>query len=156
MKNVPIDRARIVAPPPPIYQGILALGLLIEWHWPTRLLSCSLAVTSGSAILTCGAMGLTVGIRTLLCGHTAVDPYKGTTAIVTDGVFQFSRNPIYVSDLSLYVGLSLILNAWWALAMTPALVWIMTIGVIKREEAYLEREFGDDYLRYKQRVRRWL
>lgn len=156
MKSVTTDRARIIAPPPVIYLGMLSLGLFGEWIWPTRLLSCFLAVASGSAIFTCGAIGLTATIRTLLRAHTPVDPYKGTTALVTDGPFQFSRNPIYVSDLFLYVGLSLTLNAWWVLAMTPALAWIMNIGVIKREEAYLEHKFGDDYLRYKQRVRRWL
>lgn len=79
-----------------------------------------------------------------------------TTAIVTDGLFRFSRNPIYVSDLLLYVGLSLALNTWWALALTPVLVLIMNVGVIAREEAYLERKFGNEYLRYKQQVRRWL
>jgi protein-S-isoprenylcysteine O-methyltransferase Ste14 len=56
----------------------------------------------------------------------------------------------------LYVGLSLALNSGWALALTPVLVWIMHAGVITREEEYLERKFGNDYLRYKQQVRRWL
>jgi protein-S-isoprenylcysteine O-methyltransferase Ste14 len=86
MKNVTTDRVRIIAPPV-IYLGILGLGLFVEWRWPTRLLSCSLAVAVGSVICTCGAIGLTAAIHTLLHAQTAVDPYKGTTAIVTDGVF---------------------------------------------------------------------
>jgi protein-S-isoprenylcysteine O-methyltransferase Ste14 len=110
----------------------------------------------GSAILICGAVGLTAAIYILLRARTPVDPYKPTTKIVTDGLFRFSRNPIYVSDMLLYVGLSLALNAWWALALTPVVVWIMNTGVIAREEVYLEHKFGNDYRQYKQQVRRWL
>ncbi|NIW25479.1 MAG: DUF1295 domain-containing protein, partial [Gammaproteobacteria bacterium] len=78
-----------------------------------------------------------------------------TTAIVSDGVFGFSRNPIYVSDTILYIGLGLILDTWWALIFTPIVIWIMSTGVIAREEAYLEKKFGNDYLEYKRKVRRW-
>jgi protein-S-isoprenylcysteine O-methyltransferase Ste14 len=156
MQDAATDRARIVAPPPLIYLGVLGLGLLLEWRWPTQVLPWPLSVVLGSVVLVCGAVGLAAAIPTLLRAQTPVDPYKGTTAIVTDGLFRFSRNPIYVSDLLLYVGLSLALNTWWALALTPALVLIMNVGVIAREEAYLERKFGNDYLRYKQQVRRWL
>lgn len=156
MKHVTADRARIVAPPPVIYLGVLSLGLLLEWLWPTRLLSWPLAVGVGSAILVCGVIGLAAAIRTIWRAQTPVDPYKPSTAIVTDSLFRFSRNPIYGSDTLIYVGLSLALNAWWALALTPGLVLIMQVGVVAREEDYLERKFGDDYLRYKRQVRRWL
>ena len=143
MQDLAADRARILAPPPVIYLGVLGLGLLLEWLRPTRLLSWPLAVTVGSTILICGVVGLTASIRTVWRSQTPIDPYKTTTAIVTDGLFRFSRNPIYVSDTFLYVGLSLALNAGWALALTPVLVWIMHVGVITREEGYLERKFGN-------------
>ena len=156
MLDVTPNRARIVAPPPVIYLGVLGLGLLLEWVWPTRLPNRSVVVGVGSAILICGVIGLAVAIRTLWRAQTSVNPYKAMTALVTDSLFQFSRNPIYVSDTLIYVGLSLALNAWWALALTPALVWIMQVGVITREEEYLERKFGDEYLRYRRQVRRWL
>lgn len=156
MRNVATDRAGIVAPPPVIYLGILSLGLLLEWRWPTRLLNRSLAVSVGSAILITGVIGLAAAIRTLWRAKTPINPYKATTALVASGVFRFSRNPIYVSDALIYAGLSLALNAWWALALTPVVIWIMQVGVIVREEEYLERTFGEDYLRYKRQVRRWL
>jgi protein-S-isoprenylcysteine O-methyltransferase Ste14 len=156
MRDVAADRARIVAPPPVIYLGILGFGLLLEWLWPTRLLSWSLAVRVGLAILVCGVIGLAAAIRTVWRAQSPIDPYKATTALVTKGLFRLSRNPIYVSDTLIYVGLSPTLNAWWALALTPVLVWTMQVGVIAREEEYLERKFGDDYLRYKREVRRWL
>lgn len=156
MQDVATNRAGIVAPPPVMYLGVLSLGLLLEWLWPMRLLRWPLAVGVGSAILVCGVIGLAAAIRTIWRAQTPIDPYKATTALVTDGLFRFSRNPIYVSDTLIYVGLSLALNAWWALALTPVLVLIMQVGVVAREEGYLERKFGDDYLRYKRQVRRWL
>ncbi len=155
MQDVAADRARIVAPPPVIYLGVLGLGLLLEWLRPTRIVSWSLAVGVGLAMLVCGVIGLAAAIRTIWRAQTPVDPYKATTKIVLDGLYRFSRNPIYVSDTVIYVGLSLALNAWWALALTPLLVLIMQVGVVAREEEYLERKFGDDYLRYKRQVRRW-
>ena len=98
MQNVAVDRARIVAPPPVIYLGMLGLGLLLEWLWPTRLLSWSLAVGMGSAIFVCGVIGLAAAIRAIWRAQSPIDPYKATTALVTDGLFRFSRNPIYVSN----------------------------------------------------------
>jgi protein-S-isoprenylcysteine O-methyltransferase Ste14 len=156
MQDVVADRARIVAPPPVIYLAGLGLGLLLEWRWPTQFLSGPLAVGGGAAVLACGVAGMIAAILALWRAKTPVNPYKATTAIVTDGVFRFSRNPIYVSDTLQYVGLALVLNTGWALALIPLVVWIMHAGVITREEAYLERKFGNDYLRYKQQVRRWL
>jgi len=97
MQDIAADRARIVAPPPVIYLGILGLGLLLEWLWPTRLLSWSLAVGVGLAILVCGVIGLAAAIRTTWRAQTPIDPYKATTVLVTDGLFRFSRNPIYDS-----------------------------------------------------------
>ena len=156
MQDAVTDRAGIVAPPPLIYLGVLGLGLILGRLWPTRLASSPVAVSLGCAVVVCGVIGLAAAIRTIWRAQTPISPYKPTTALVTDGLFRFSRNPIYVSDTLIYVGLSLALNAWWALALTPALVWIMQVGVIAREEIYLERKFGDDYLRYKRQVRRWL
>lgn len=156
MRDIAADRAGILAPPPLIYLGVLGFGLLLERHWPTRLLSGSLAVGAGSFILICGVIGAAAAIRTLWRAQTPVDPYKTTTALVTDGLFRFSRNPIYVSDTLIYIGLSLALNAGWALALAPLLVWVIQVGVIAREEKYMERKFGEDYLRYKRQVDRWL
>ncbi len=56
----------------------------------------------------------------------------------------------------LYIGISLLLNALWALLLLLPLLVMVQIGVIQREEVYLERKFGDEYLRYKAQVRRWI
>ncbi len=85
-----------------------------------------------------------------------MNPYKSTSFLMTDGPFRYSRNPIYIADAVLYVGLALALDWIWALALLPFVLVVVRFGVIEREERYLERQFSDEYLRYKQRVRRWL
>jgi protein-S-isoprenylcysteine O-methyltransferase Ste14 len=107
----------------------------------------------GLAILICGVIGLAAAIRTIWRAQTPIDPYKATTALVTDGLFRFSRNPIYVSDTLIYVGLALAFNAWWALALTPVLVWMMQVGVIAREE---KPNATPEMITYKRQVRRCL
>ena len=78
------------------------------------------------------------------------------TALVINGPFQFTRNPLYLSLTLVYSGIALLVNAFWALLMLPFVLLVMRQGVIDREECYLERKFGEEYLRYKARVRRWL
>jgi len=88
--------------------------------------------------------------------NTAINPAQPTTAIVSDGVFGLSRNPLYLSLTLLYIAISLLLGAFWALLLLLPLLVIVQIGVIEREEKYLERKFGDEYLLYKAQVRRWI
>ena len=78
------------------------------------------------------------------------------TVLVMHGPFRFSRNPQYVSVNIIYIGIAISLNALWPIAFLPVVLLIMTEGVIKREERYLERKFGEEYLSYKARVRRWI
>jgi protein-S-isoprenylcysteine O-methyltransferase Ste14 len=81
---------------------------------------------------------------------------KPTTAIVTKGPFRYSRNPLYVSLTLLYLGVALIINVLWIVLLVVPVLVVMQRGVIGREEAYLERKFGEKYLSYKARVRRWV
>lgn len=88
--------------------------------------------------------------------HTTVNPFSGASALCTSGPFQFSRNPIYLGDWFILLGVSLLLTTFWPLTFAP-LIWIMLrFGVIRHEEAHLEAKFGDAYRSYKARVRRWI
>jgi protein-S-isoprenylcysteine O-methyltransferase Ste14 len=87
---------------------------------------------------------------------THIDPYKPTMALVVDGPFRFTRNPLYLSLTLLYSGTAFLLNLLWAILLLPIALVIMQFGVICREERYLEKKFGQEYLRYKARVRRWI
>jgi protein-S-isoprenylcysteine O-methyltransferase Ste14 len=85
-----------------------------------------------------------------------VDPREPTTAVVTDGPYRFTRNPLYLSMTLIYVGITALANALAPVLLLPVVLQVMSRGVIEREEHYLERKFGAEYLSYKARVRRWL
>ena len=79
-----------------------------------------------------------------------------TSTLVTDGPFAFSRNPMYVTLTVVSVAIALVVNTAWPIIFLPATLVAIHYGVILREERYMERLFGEEYLRYKARVRRWL
>jgi protein-S-isoprenylcysteine O-methyltransferase Ste14 len=87
---------------------------------------------------------------------TNVDPYEPATAVVTEGPYRFTRNPMYVGFTLMYVGISALANALLPILLLPAVQQLMRRGVIEREERYLERKFGDEYRRYKESVGRWI
>ncbi len=75
---------------------------------------------------------------------------------MTGGPFRFTRNPLYVALDILFIGLSLEVDMAWGWVMLVPLLVVMHYGVIRREERYLERKFGDAYRAYRARVRRYL
>src|SRR5918993_1823824 len=150
------DNPGVIAPPPFIYAGALAAGLLVNWRLRAPFLPRRLARKIGPLFIVCGfAIGL-LGFREMRRAETNVDPYKPATAIVTQGPYRFTRNPLYVGMTLVYSGITALFNAFPAAMLLPLALTAMRGGVIEREERYLERKFGDEYLAYKARVRRWL
>ena len=96
------------------------------------------------------------GIRNFSRAATPVPSNQPTRALVTTGIHGWSRNPIYVGMFLLYVGIGLVVRSPWILILALPLAITIRYGVVAREEAYLERRFGDAYRDYKARVRRWL
>ena len=150
------DNPGVVAPPPLIFAGALAAGLLANRLRPTPFLPRALSRLSGWPLVIGGlVLGLS-GLREMRRAGTNVDPYHPTTAIVEGGPYGFTRNPLYLSMAAIYSGISARANALPALALLPVVLHIVHYKVIKREERYLERKFGDEYLRYRGRVWRWI
>ncbi|QIN81821.1 isoprenylcysteine carboxylmethyltransferase family protein [Rubrobacter tropicus] len=150
------DNPGVVAPPPLIFAGGLAAGLLTNRLRPTPFLPRGLSRALGWPLVVAGlALGLW-GFREMRRAGTNVDPYHPTTAIVDRGPYGFTRNPLYVGMTLIYSGLSARANALPAALLLPAVLHVVDRGVVKREERYLEGKFGDEYLRYKGRVRRWI
>lgn len=83
-------------------------------------------------------------------------PWRPATALVTDGPYRFTRNPMYLGMAALYAGIALGAGLLWGLALLPVVLAAIQVAVIAREEAYLERVFGDQYRVYRATVRRWL
>jgi protein-S-isoprenylcysteine O-methyltransferase Ste14 len=150
------DKAGVIAPPPLIFAASVVLGLLVGRVYPVALLPAALARPVGILLLLVPVPIAVSALRELRKARTPVDPYKPTSAIVRTGAFGFSRNPLYVSLILVTLGIACLSNSLWIfLFLVPAVV-VLRFGVIAREEAYLDRKFGDDYRRYKTGVRRWL
>jgi protein-S-isoprenylcysteine O-methyltransferase Ste14 len=87
---------------------------------------------------------------------TPANPYKPVSHMVTGGPFHYTRNPAYLAMTMIYTGIAGLANALWAILLLPVALLMIQRGVIEREERYLEHKFGEEYLRYKAQVRRWI
>jgi len=139
-----------------LYGAVFVIGLLLHLGFPLHILPVTLARGIGVVCVLVSAPLALMTFRALARAHTPVDPLKPTTALVTEGPFCYSRNPIYLALTLLYLWVAFLVNAWWTLLLVvPALV-VIRYGVIAREEAYLTRKFGEAYRQYTAQVRRWL
>ena len=156
MRNASPDTAQVLVLPPLVYGGAFVMGLLLHLGFPLHILPTTLARGIGVVCVLVSLPLALATLRVLSRAHTPVDPMKPTTALVTEGPFRYSRNPIYVALTLLYVGVALLINALWILLLVVPAVLVFRYGVIAREEAYLTRKFGDAYRQYTAQVRRWL
>ena len=104
-------------------------------------------------------IGFLFGVSALFAfrkARTTLDPHGQVSAIVSDGIYRFSRNPIYLGFLLMVIGLPLNSGSYWGVVLAPVFVMSMNRLVIEKEEAYLEKKFKDVYSSYKSSVRRWL
>jgi protein-S-isoprenylcysteine O-methyltransferase Ste14 len=155
-ENNNADNPGVIAPPPLIYASALLAGLLTNRRYHIPFLPRPLARMLGWPLIVGGfAVGL-LGSRQMRRAETNVSPYRPATAIVTEGPYRFTRNPLYLSMTLLYGGVSALANALPPVLLLPLVLHLMRRGVIEREESYLERKFGDVYLEYKVRVPRWI
>ena len=150
------DKAGVVAPPPLIYIGALVFGLLLNRRFPVTFLPRRAARGLGWALLGAGALLLGWFERAMRQADTPTNPYKPVSHVATGGPFRYTRNPGYLSMAMIYAGIAARANALWAILVLPVALLVIQRGVIEREERYLERKFGEEYLRYKTTVRRWI
>ena len=152
------DTPGIIAPPPLIYLGFLATGWAIErfvrdvtFGLPDRW-----GAFIGISLVVIGFMIEGEATMRFRRANTAVQPWKPSSSLVTEGIYGLSRNPIYVGMAAIYAGLALTFDAPLALALLIPCLFVIDRGVIAREEPYLEARFDQAYRDYRARVRRWL
>ena len=132
------------------------MGLLLHLVLPLHIFPTTLARGIGVVCVLASFPLALLTLRVLSRAHTPVDPMKPTTALVTEGPFRYSLNPIYLALTLLYLGVGFLVNALWILLLVVPVLVMIRYGVIAREEAYLTRKFGDVYRQYTVQVRRWL
>jgi protein-S-isoprenylcysteine O-methyltransferase Ste14 len=145
---------------PLIPLGGFVLGVVLEHVFPLASATSDGVRTgmraSGLPVFCLGAAGFDWMVVTMKRMRTPIHTSATPTALVETGPFRWTRNPMYLFGAVAYAGLALLLLEPWSLALLPLVMVVLHRGVVLREEAFLERRFGDSYRQYKASVRRWL
>jgi len=146
-------------PPPLLHGGAILIGLMIDRFAglaPLLLLPGNWQLALAIALCAFGLALLLGAFGRFRKQGTAVEPWKPSSAIVTDGIYGYTRNPMYLGFAIAYIGIALAFASPGALLLLPpVLIWMNWLQ-IPREETYLQSRFGEDYTAYKAKVRRWI
>jgi protein-S-isoprenylcysteine O-methyltransferase Ste14 len=148
--------AGVKFPPALVFLGAILSGYAVHNALPLEIAEANEIVIVGLVLVVIALVIIVIVAISFRRVKTHLEPWKPTSGIVSSGFFSISRNPIYVAFCLANIGTGLILNSWWVLlSFFPAAILVYLIA-IRSEERYLEQKFGDEYLAYKSRVRRWL
>ena len=150
------DNPGVIAPPPIIFLCFLILGYCLNLFYPIGVVERPLSTIISAIFFVYAALTAGLAFFYMIKSGTNVDVRKPANTIVTISVYSYSRNPMYLSIVILLVAFALLFNALWIALVIPLFIIAMQKGVIEKEEAYLENKFGNEYLEYKNRVRRWI
>jgi protein-S-isoprenylcysteine O-methyltransferase Ste14 len=142
--------------PPLVYLAAILCGVGLDLVRPLPFLPAGTGAWVGVPFVILSLALFFASIRRFKAVGTPVPGNRPTTAIVRSGPYRFSRNPIYLAFSALVLGIACWLDSIWLLGTLAAAASLMSLIVIPREERYLERRFGAEYLEYKAKVRRWL
>jgi protein-S-isoprenylcysteine O-methyltransferase Ste14 len=142
--------------PPLVYLAAIGIGSLLELVLPAPFIPDAVAVPLGMLVAAMGVALFFSSVGKFRAAGTPVPGNKPTTAIVRAGPYRFSRNPIYLAFSLLQLGIAIWVNSLWIVATLVPAHAVMAWIVVPREERYLERAFGAEYLAYKSSVRRWI
>ncbi len=156
MNDTP-ETAQVLIRPPLAWALAVIAGLVLDWLAPLPFLPEDWPAGLLGAVVFVLALALAIwAIDTMTRAGTNVPTNRPTTAIVESGPYRFTRNPIYLGMFGGLIGLGIAFDNPWLLLMMVLFALVIRYGVVAREEAYLERMFGDAYRGYRRRVRRWL
>ena len=149
------DSAGVPFPPPLIFlagygaamaaDGVFRLPAPADWVRP-----------AGALLTVAGVLPLAWALLRFARAHVNPLPTRAVDTLVIAGPYRYTRNPMYLGMLLLYLGVALLTRLTWALLLAPLVVVVVNRIVIAREEAYLTRRFGEEYGAYRRSVRRWL
>jgi protein-S-isoprenylcysteine O-methyltransferase Ste14 len=150
------DIPGVIAPPPLILLGFILVGFGLDLIRPVPLLPSAVRYALGGMLFAIASAFAFSAIALFLRAGTNVPTRRPTTALVTNGPYRFSRNPIYTGMILLLLGIGVMVDSAWILAMAIPFALVIRYGVIAREERYLETKFGESYRHFRASVRRWI
>ncbi len=152
------DNPGIKVPPPLLYLAIFLLAIVIQKILPLNKVFFYTATSKviGIVFILIGLFFNFPALLQFIKTKNTVVTVKPANSLQTKGIYSVSRNPMYISLLLIYTGLSFLIGNWWNLVLLPFLFLVVQEYIIKREERYLDRRFGQEYTDYKSKVGRWL
>jgi protein-S-isoprenylcysteine O-methyltransferase Ste14 len=150
------DHAGVHVPPPLFYVAAIAAGAGLRRSIPLAIGGGAVRVVAAWAFIALFAAIGGWSFFSFARRRTTIIPNLPATALVVEGPYRWTRNPMYLGLTLLTVGAGLWLNTWWVLILLVAAALAIDRLVIAREEAYLRRRVGADYDAFTSRVRRWI
>jgi len=111
---------------------------------------------AGAIFIIIALFFLVNSLRQFIRSKNTVVTIKPAVSLQTTGIYSITRNPMYTGLICVYIALVFLIGNWWNFILLPLLIAIVQTYIIYREEKYLTREFGNAYMNYKNKVRRWL
>jgi len=150
------DSPGVHVPPPIFFTSAVAAGMLLRRYAPLPIGGGAVRVIGAWACFAAFTLLLAWSFLSFLGKRTTAIPNRSAKALVIDGPYRITRNPMYVAMTFLSIGVGLWRNTWWIpILLLPVLI-VIDRFVIAREEAYLRRRFGSEYVAFTARVRRWI
>jgi protein-S-isoprenylcysteine O-methyltransferase Ste14 len=158
MKSTTADNPGVVIPPPLFYIIAFLFSLLLQKFVPiSSAVFHSLPFEAGGVTIVGLSLIFTIpALVQFIKTKNTVMTIRPANSLQTLGIYSITRNPMYFGLLLLYIGLTLLIGNLWTLILIPLLLIMVTQRIIKPEERYLLRAFGDAYASYKGKVRRWI
>ncbi len=145
--------------PPIVYLAAVAAAIVLHWllplPWIPRPLS-ELLFAVGWIVVGVALVIEVAAMRAMSRAKTTIMPTRGSDHLVTNGPFSFTRNPIYLGNTMLMIGIGLIAGIAWFILLAPVAAFATQKLAIEREEQHLEIRFGKKFRDYAKKVRRWI
>ena len=153
-----IDNPGVYFPPPLFYVLIFLISIYVQKAVPipTMFFESSVAPVLAAIFIMAGLIVTLPALLKFFNTKNTLIPHKPASSLQTSGIYSITRNPMYLGLLIIYIGIAFIKGNWWTLMLIPIIILIITYLVILKEEKYLARAFGNSYVDYRKKVRRWI
>lgn len=152
------DNPGVHIPPPLFYITLFLISIVLQRFFPisTSFFENKWIGIIATIVIVFGVLFILPAFIKFLRSKNTIITVKPANSLQTSGIYTITRNPMYIGLLSFYTGIAFLKGNWWTFILIPLVIYVITRFVIIKEEKYLERAFGQEYLNYKAKVRRWL
>ena len=150
------ESTELQATKPYLFLFPLIIGAIIENFIPTRFFPIKVSFVIAALFCISSLPFIILALREFYKAKILFDTRKASTTLINTSIYKITRNPVYLSFVLFYIGLSFLINSIWMLVMVVPSIYFIQIFSIEREEKLLEAKYGEDFRIYKATVRRWI